>query len=248
MSPERFPQEIPNARMDDLCCIGCGHALRGVTSRTCPECGRGFDPDDPHTTSRLRNRGFRRGLIGTCRVLHWALLLFAAGLILHSGLGGHWLLVAMVVVCSLPLMFLQFILLALPMQPISMRRRLLGYVVLLVIVSIPFTDWPIRVNFKLHQTSLQAVADRVTSGEEITGEFSIGAFRFRRIGTTHNHADHIGFQINGGSHGGMYFVATPPGFVAEPSSRKPLRNLGNVWDNTNWTVDLGNGWYLVEQD
>ena len=181
MPPDGRLNDSLDARTHDRCCIGCGHALRGVTSRVCPECGRGFDPDDPRTTARLRNLGFRRGLIGTCRVLHWAFLLFAAGLILYSGLGGHWLLVAMIVVCSLPLMLLQFILLALPMQPISMRRRVLGYVVLLVVVSIPFTDWPIRVNFKLHQASLQAVADRVTSGEDVPRETRVGILRFRQI-------------------------------------------------------------------
>ena len=248
MPPDGRLNDSLDARTHDRCCIGCGHALRGVTSRVCPECGRGFDPDDPRTTARLRNLGFRRGLIGTCRVLHWAFLLFAAGLILYSGLGGHWLLVAMIVVCSLPLMLLQFILLALPMQPISMRRRVLGYVVLLVVVSIPFTDWPIRVNFKLHQASLQAVADRVTSGEDVPRETRVGILRFRQIREGAEPAEHIGFQINGGAHGGMYFVATPPGFVGEPSSHSHLRNLGNVWDNTNWTVDLGDGWYLVEQD
>ena len=176
------------------------------------------------------------------------IIAIAVAIILYSGLGGHWILIAMIVFASLPLILLQFILLALPMQPISMRRRLLGYLVPLAVISVPFTDWPIRVNFKLHQASLQAVADRVASGEKIAGEISIGTFRFRRVGTTYNHEDHIGFQINGGFHGGMYFVATPPGFVPGPSSRQPTRNHGGVWNNTNWTVDLGDGWFLVDQD
>lgn len=237
-----------DARTHDQCCLGCGHPLRGVTGKVCPECGRAFDPHLPRTMGKVANFGFRRGLIGTCRSLHWAFLVFAVAIILYSGLGGHWILIAMIVFASLPLILLQFILLALPMQPISMRRRLLGYLVPLAVISVPFTDWPIRVNFKLHQASLQAVADRVASGEKIAGGISIGVFRFRRVGTAHNHEDHIGFQINGGFHGGMYFVATPPGFVPGPSSRQPIRNHRGVWTNTNWTVDLGDGWYLVEQD
>ena len=30
-------------------CVGCGYALQGLTSRTCPECGTAFDPDRPET-------------------------------------------------------------------------------------------------------------------------------------------------------------------------------------------------------
>ena len=32
-------------------CIGCGYALRQITSTRCPECGRPFDPNDPRTMS-----------------------------------------------------------------------------------------------------------------------------------------------------------------------------------------------------
>ena len=247
MSPERVAQESSNARTDDRCCIGCGHPLRGVTSRVCPECGRGFDPDVPRTTAKVGNRGFRRGLIGTCRVLHWAFLIFAFALTLYSFLGGHWVLIGMIVVCSLPLVLLQFTLLALPLQPISVRRRVLGYLVPLVVVSIPVTDWPIRANFMIHRNALQAIADRAYAGETFPRDTRVGILRFRQIRQSRNEG-HVGFQLNGGDGGGVHFVATPPGFVGEPSRSSPLRNHRNVWTNTNWTVDLGGGWYLVEQD
>src|SRR5438874_5752286 len=29
----------------DLRCGGCGYDLRGIDTRVCPECGRGFDPE-----------------------------------------------------------------------------------------------------------------------------------------------------------------------------------------------------------
>lgn len=32
-------------------CLGCGYALRDLPSRTCPECGRAFDPGNPRTMS-----------------------------------------------------------------------------------------------------------------------------------------------------------------------------------------------------
>ncbi len=34
-------------------CDGCGYALRGLGAGLCPECGRGFDPEDPGTFSLL---------------------------------------------------------------------------------------------------------------------------------------------------------------------------------------------------
>ena len=247
MSSTRVAQESPNARTDDRCCIGCGHVLQGATSRICSECGRGFDPDDPRTTARVGNRGFRRGLIRICSVLHWAFLIFAFAVTLYSFVGGHWILVGMLVVCILPLVLLQFTLLALPIQPISMRRRVLGYLVPLVVVSIPFTDWPLRANFMIHRNALQAIADRAYAGETFPRDTRVGILRFRQIRQSRNEG-HVGFQLSGGAGGGVYFVATPPGFVGDPSRSSPLRNHRNVWDNTNWTVDLGGGWYLVEQD
>lgn len=34
-----------------LYCLGCYYDLRGLPEPRCPECGRGFDPDDPKTYS-----------------------------------------------------------------------------------------------------------------------------------------------------------------------------------------------------
>src|SRR5436190_24191775 len=33
-------------------CIGCGYQLTGLEEPRCPECGMGFNPDDPSTYSR----------------------------------------------------------------------------------------------------------------------------------------------------------------------------------------------------
>jgi hypothetical protein len=30
-------------------CLGCGYALANLSGTVCPECGRSFDPGDPHT-------------------------------------------------------------------------------------------------------------------------------------------------------------------------------------------------------
>jgi hypothetical protein len=45
-----------NARVDSnghKRCLGCGYILDGLPEPRCPECGRGFDPDDPETFSHV---------------------------------------------------------------------------------------------------------------------------------------------------------------------------------------------------
>jgi hypothetical protein len=37
------PATVPDAAQ----CLSCNYPLRGLESRQCPECGRGFDPNDP---------------------------------------------------------------------------------------------------------------------------------------------------------------------------------------------------------
>lgn len=46
----------PSTQLEHASCLGCGYALRELTTNTCPECGRGFDPGDPSTIS-LGNSG-----------------------------------------------------------------------------------------------------------------------------------------------------------------------------------------------
>lgn len=41
-------------RLRNATCLGCGYALRELTTNTCPECGRGFDPGDPSTMAHIR--------------------------------------------------------------------------------------------------------------------------------------------------------------------------------------------------
>jgi hypothetical protein len=41
---------------DSATCLGCGYSLRGLPEAVCPECGRGFDPEDPTTFRRVPAR------------------------------------------------------------------------------------------------------------------------------------------------------------------------------------------------
>lgn len=42
---ETVTTSLPAAPPEAATCLDCGYALRGLASRACPECGRGFDPE-----------------------------------------------------------------------------------------------------------------------------------------------------------------------------------------------------------
>lgn len=66
-------------------CLDCAYVLEGLSSRRCPECGRSFDPDDPHTYSLKRPRILWRywgpglALSLGVGVMVWAVLVPAVG-------------------------------------------------------------------------------------------------------------------------------------------------------------------------
>ncbi len=245
--------EAPPSNLEALhgrCCIDCGHFLEGLGSNACPECGRPFNPDDPRTTRNITTNRYRRWLIGTCRIFYYASWLALLLIFVYSALWGDWLILFLLAIASAPFILLQFILLALPLQRISWRRRFAGFLVPLVFLSICVTNWPVVLSFKLHRAALTKIADRVANGEVITGPTTVGILRFRQIRMAQGR-DRVGFQLNGGAGGGVFLVRTPSGFVPELSDQQlPFGSphFRNIWDNTNWTQDLGDGWYLVEQD
>jgi hypothetical protein len=44
-------EQSSTSKTTDAFCLGCGYSLRELTDPRCPECGRGFDPDDARTMS-----------------------------------------------------------------------------------------------------------------------------------------------------------------------------------------------------
>src|SRR5947209_10731114 len=58
-------------------CAGCGYALRGLTTPTCPECGRGFDPGDAGTMWTSGTRWSHRGMSLLNFLAGWPAIMFA---------------------------------------------------------------------------------------------------------------------------------------------------------------------------
>jgi Leucine-rich repeat (LRR) protein len=83
---EHEAQSAPSLSEPLRCyCKKCGYALVGLESRTCPECGRGFDPANPRSFAKRAPRGWvwrwGRRVAGVM-----ALLIMAIGL----GFGWMW--------------------------------------------------------------------------------------------------------------------------------------------------------------
>lgn len=226
-------------------CRRCGYALAAGADSRCPECGRAFDPMDPRTTSASpRGHRLTRGLRRTTLLLAWGL--GGVGVLATAwGFTGGDPLVA--VVFGLPLLPAAIVLVALVAvrsNPIGWRTRLAGVAAaaLLISVALPVPSghlWPLRTSIRLHHAGLARIASEAASLDDdaLEGRTArTGLLRIRRIARWKGN---VGLQLSGDAGGGVFLVR--PSAEWTPSACA-------LWMNTNWEVDLGDGWWLVEQD
>ncbi len=177
------------------------------------------------------------------------MLLVGSGVLGVLGMAAFgWLFIGgdvlLVFVLGLPFMVfaapIVLILASIPRVPVSPRLRSLALAsavfFLVVVAPLPAgIDLPLRLSFALHQHSLDAFADRfarATSAATPLGGERVGLFSFRRV--VHRNGN-LGLQVSGNDGGGQFLVRRGPG-------------SNSVWINTNWEMDLGNGWWFVYQD
>ena len=75
---ETTSQSDGEAKAVDHYCRGCGYNLRGLTVPRCPECGRPFDPADPHTYRKHPIRRWVRPVTRAAIFVFTIVLLLAA--------------------------------------------------------------------------------------------------------------------------------------------------------------------------
>jgi hypothetical protein len=222
-------------------CLACRQSLRGVVSRTCPECGRDFDPADPRTTSPHAHSGAVRFMRDASHAAIVASGLVAALALVHSatayrlapffGPMAFWL-------CGLPLAPVFALLVVLSAwRVVSGRMRVLGVLFPVVFASIALTNWPLYLNVALHRPFLNAIADQVQASGVSRGSGATGLFRYRQVRAISN--GNVGFQLSGGAGGGIYLVRVAAG--------QPLPGA-RIWHNTNWEVSVGARWHVVYED
>ncbi len=232
---------MPNAL--DRFCRDCGHALAGLRSPICPECGRGFDPDDPRTTVDSP-KPWRRTIAALVRPLVVFNLLVATAVVIANGIGLDPLLGFLIAVGLSPALLLPLAAVPFPSLPLKRRWRVLAVLAPLAVVTTVLTDWPVRVLFEMHRSAFVAEAARIRAvptpaslgqgvGDRRSGPIRVGTFSVLRVRETPD--GNLGFQLSGDGGGGVYVVEAVPG------SRF-------IWWNTNWETNLGGGWWIVYED
>src|SRR5262245_45854075 len=220
-------------------CRACRQSLRGIASARCPECRKAFDPNDPRTTSPHQHGEFAdfigslsRTLI-VCTGLATALAFVASAMaypiIDFPGPFALWFCGFLLVPVSLFL----FVVVLVPSVPLTRRMRVLGLVLPILFTSIALTNWPLCGTFLLHRPWLEKVADQVQASGTVNRPGRVGVFGYRQARLIAE--GNVGFQLTGGSGGGIYLVRRAPAAT-------------RIWYNTNWEVSLVDSWYLVYED
>ncbi len=214
-------------------CLGCTQSLRGVISSRCPECGKPFDHDDARTTSAVPRTEFWLALATSHRVL--LVLMGAGSLVIIAlcavGYDPLWLFLPAFV--TIHILLVMIVLAVIPKLPINWKERLAAPLIVGVIVSVPFTVWPLRVTFALHRPWLEPIAQQARESGTMAERGRTGLFEYRQVRRIEEGS--VGFQFTGGAGGGVYLVQRGP-------------NNALIWYNTNWIYSLGHDWYLVYED
>lgn len=135
----------------------------------------------------------------------------------------------------LPVLALAAFAAAFPTARLSLRRRLTIAGLIALLVSVPLTHWPLRLMFECHRDALDRRSDLEFASEgPPVGPISVGLLRFIAVRERPERPS-IGFQLTGDAGGGTYLVRAKPGAKA-------------IWNNINWEVDLGDGWWMVHND
>jgi hypothetical protein len=215
-------------------CLKCFYALRDLDSHVCPECGRGFDPDDPRTTSARPIRSIPRSIALFATILTFVLAGVTLLMFLLSALAFDTILLFLFGLALAPFVLILLALVALPMLRIDWRVRVLAVACTGLVLSIVILGWPFQLVFKLHQSALEERAALIRSGELAvpTGPVTVGILPLKTIRELNGN---IGFQLTGGFHGGEFVVHLAP-------------DATSVWHNTNWEVTLDDDWVWVYED
>ncbi len=213
-------------------CRSCGYLLRKLQQDACPECGRAFDPDDLKTTLRHPNwnpwkilGSFHAGLVILIGVV-------ASAATVMSFLAFDPLIYKLITFAMGIVMVPLLIMTVIPRVETRFRTRLIGLASIALLLSVAFTDWPLRVSFAFHRPGLEVHAEKFLAGETVTTPTTFGLFTVIEV---KNHQGNVGYQLTGGGWGGTFLV------LKDPSN-------DFVWINTNWEWALGGDWFHVYQD
>ncbi len=180
-------------------CLGCGYALRGLARPVCPECGRGFDLNDPGTYSIPGSARIWRSMAAPPAL--WSVIpLFVMSLCLIEWAATatpqlqyfityprlRWATAAIALISiDYALRWIAIRRVQQPNQPtpatISSRRPRRWAMLpafLCLLLSLPLYNWPQDVRFALSRNALAERARRDATGDRVRHEW-VGLYRMQ---------------------------------------------------------------------
>ncbi|MCP4836069.1 MAG: hypothetical protein GY895_15040 [Phycisphaera sp.] len=234
---------------DHFFCLGCGYQLDEDASPHCSECGRPFDRSNSRTMGRSSTSGARRRNLGLA--LRGLIILLAIFLLVEITIlffGYDPLAAFLLGVPALPFMGAAILLALIPSLDAKPSTRVLAILLPLLIIftaspwlpgmTHPAPNWPFRVSFFFHRAAIDRLASEVRATDPPPTQANIGLLEvidIQFIDPKDPDGSNLGLQLSGDGGGGVHLVQIGP-------------NATFIWWNTNWEIDLGGGWYLVDQD
>jgi hypothetical protein len=184
---------------DHAVCLGCGYPLRGLSEHRCPECGRGFDPQDEHSYRTRRWQIFAATPrwwhilgISLCTVLALTESARVPGGVFPSVLeisGVCFVFVAVIALLGDYALRIHHCIRTRRYLPARGKRHVpWRWVVTPVCVVILFSlgarppSWPFRVRFALSRSAFERVEECFLAGElQNAGPQRIGLFHVEKI-------------------------------------------------------------------
>lgn len=114
----------------------------------------------------------------------------------------------------------------------SLRRLLLNVTVVCIVLSVLTTDWPLKLRFTLSRPEIDALADRVQSGQNVALPCYAGLFWVRGAEANRAGQPCLWTRLEPGGNTGL---------VRCRANTQPALNLAS-------SLVLGDGWYLVAED
>lgn len=190
----------------------------------------------------------RRGLGLTLRGLIILLAIFLLFEITILFLGHDPLVAFLLGVPALPFMGAAILLAMIPSVDAKPSTRVLAILLPLLIIftasprlpgmTHPAPNWPFRVSFFFHRAAVDRLAAEARATDPPPTQANIGLLEvidIQLIDPKDPDGSNLGLQLSGDGGGGVHLVQIGP-------------NATFIWWNTNWEIDLGGGWYLVDQD
>lgn len=237
--------------MSKAVCIECGYALRELDGRRCPECGRGFDPEDSSTYHILGvSRSWRRwakppSLLECYSAVVFALLFLYA----FSGTAGHEdALVFPLLFCGGPIWFGLVIAMFKRLFAIRKDRRLpiesatesgrtrsrarwipVTLLIIVLVTSIAF-PWPMMIRFWLSQGAFEQAVKDYSAGR-LNTPCRVGLYEVRAV-------EQLGGAVRFTT--GFSFI-DPVGFEYDPTRPPSGPSFGVIG------MSVGKGWFTFEE-